>query len=108
MNPIGKDWEKTRSVLSTVYGNRKEVSLGPQWQNQVMDAIRALPREAAMEKPVIMLEQMVWRFAPVACLLIMAMTIVLFSQDFSPQYGLVEAMMDDSINNILTQAINMQ
>lgn len=109
MEPKIKDWEKTKSILSAVHRNREEAVLGPQWQSRVMDAVRTLPRKEAMEdRPSVMLERMVWRFAPAACVLIAAMTLVLLSQDFTPQYGLVEAMMDDSMGNLLVRTIQMQ
>ncbi|MBI9075347.1 MAG: hypothetical protein JEZ02_08050 [Desulfatibacillum sp.] len=108
MEPMGKNSEKTRLILSAVYKGREEANLSPQWQGQVMDVIRALPAKAVLKKTTIKLERTVWRLAPVACVLIVAMAVVLLSQDFSPQYGLIEAMMDDSVDTLLAQAMGMQ
>ncbi len=103
-----KNPDNARHILSGVYMSQDQGPMTPVWHRQVMGAIRSLPEKDSKDTYFQGMEQMVWKFAPVACMLILVMAVVLAAQDFTPEYGLFEAFMDDSMSGFLAQAVGVK
>ncbi len=105
MNTMDQQRDRLLKALKATYDNRQEVSLGIDWQKKVMAAVRQESMPIPPEDAWMPLENLVWRLAPVLCVLIALMVAVLAGLDFNPQYGVAEAFMDDSLEILMAQAM---
>lgn len=104
MNSSLSKKEKLKIILSETYHQRENDLVSDTWQARVMRDIRNMDMPDKAKNGLVSLEKMVWRFAPVACVLIITLAMILFTYDFVPEYTLAEAFMDDSIDMVLAQS----
>ena len=78
--------EALRKALRDAYFYREERELGDLWQSKVMGHIREIGplKVGAGFWPVF--EHLVWRLAPVSCLLVLSLTVLLLSMDLDHGY----------------------
>jgi hypothetical protein len=99
--------EALREILRRAHQQKEKVELSGQWRQEVMGRIRTVgPVE---EKPsfLSMFEQLVWRFAPVACLLILGLTLLLSSVSFTPEDEAVRLLMNGTEELTLVQFLEL-
>jgi len=77
-----------RQILRQAYRGKDKIEVGDHWQDEVMRRIRKLGAIEPAPSFLDMLEQLVWKFAPVACLLILVLTALLFQFDFNSEYDI--------------------
>ena len=80
--------EVLRRILRQAYRGKDNIEVGDHWQDEVMRRVRELGAIEPAPSLLDMLEQLVWKFAPVACLLILVLTAVLLQFDFNYQYDI--------------------
>lgn len=94
---------KVREALSAAYREKKKIHPGELWETRVMGHIRSL---GAPEYPAdfsTLFGRLVWRFAPVASILIVALTAALVNLDYSPEYEITAAFMIDPVEATVEQ-----
>ncbi|UCG14329.1 MAG: hypothetical protein JSU72_07690 [Deltaproteobacteria bacterium] len=72
-----------------------------------MGRIRNLGPIEAKPSFLLMFEQLVWRLAPVTCLLILGLTLLLSSVSFTPEYEAVQLLMNGTEELTLVQFLEL-
>ena len=103
MTPRKDKHEALREILRRAYQERENVEVGDHWQEEVMHRIRELGEIEARPSSLVMFEQLVWRLAPVTCLLILGLTLLLSSFDFISGYDVIQLLMNSTEEITLNQ-----
>jgi hypothetical protein len=103
MTNIKDEHETLREILRRAYLERERVEIGDRWQEEVMRRIRELSEMEASPSSLVMFEQLVWRLAPVTCLLILGLTVLLSYFDFISGYDVIQLLMDGTEELTLNQ-----
>ncbi|MBN2539034.1 MAG: hypothetical protein JXB09_03180 [Deltaproteobacteria bacterium] len=90
---------KIRKALSTAYRENETVHAGEFWETRVMGHIRSLGAPASPANFSALFGRFVWRTAPVACLMIVALTVALVNLDYTPEYEMTATFMTDPIES---------
>jgi hypothetical protein len=94
---------KIREALSAAYREKETVHTGELWETRVMGHVRSLRAPASPADFCALFGRFVWRFAPVACLLIIALTVGLVNLDYAPEYEMTATFMADPIESTVEQ-----
>lgn len=94
---------KLKKALITAYHEKEKAEVGELWQMKVMSHIRSLGPLTSKTNYFELLEQFVWRFAPVACLLILILAICIIKLDPISDYEMARAFIDDPVDFTLLQ-----
>lgn len=94
---------KIREALSAAYRGKETVHAGELWETRVMGHVRSLRGPASPADFFALFGRFVWRFAPVACLLIIALTVGLVNLDYTPEYEMTATFMTDPIGSTVEQ-----
>jgi hypothetical protein len=87
MKDKGKAEVKIRKMLSDAYWGKEDLSIDNGWQDKLMSRIRemgSVPTKALFWPA---FEQLVWRIAPVTCVMVVAVTAVLVRLYITTQYN---------------------
>lgn len=103
MGSMKKDQEKLKKTLTAAYYEKERASVNERWQIRVMSHVRSLGPLNAKTSYLEFFEGFVWRFAPVACLLILVLAIILTKLDFVSEYEIAKAFMEDPLDFSLFQ-----
>jgi hypothetical protein len=95
--------EALTEILRRAYQERENVEVDDQWQEGVMRRIRELGKIEARPSSLLMFEQLLWRLAPVTCLLILGLTLLLSSFDFISGYDVIQLLMNSTEEITLNQ-----
>ena len=99
MKKLSKDrLEKLRKAFSVAYYERENVEVSQDWATGVMSQIRAIGWLDAGAGYLELLESMIWRYAPVACLLILILGVVIIRFDLVSEYSTVQLFIDDPLD----------
>jgi len=90
MKSSEENHKKMENVLIRAYREKEEVEVSDLWQIKVMSHIRSLGPLGSKTNYFMLLEPFVWRFAPVACVLILVLTICFINLDFIPEYEMAK------------------
>jgi hypothetical protein len=94
---------KIREALSTAYREKDTVHTCDLWETRVMGHIRSLGVPASPANFYALFSRFVWRFAPIACLLIVALSVALVTLDYAPEYEITATFMTDPIEGTVGQ-----
>ncbi|TFG92242.1 MAG: hypothetical protein E4H15_04150 [Syntrophobacterales bacterium] len=94
---------KVMKALSVAYREKDTVHAGELWETRVMGHIRSLAAPASPANFSALFGRFVWRAAPVACLLIVALTVGLVTLDYAPEYEITATFMTDPIESTVEQ-----
>jgi hypothetical protein len=103
MTPIKDKEEALREILRQAYLEKENVEVGDRWQEEAMRRIRELGAIEAASSSLVMFEQFVWRLAPLTCLLILGLAVLLSSLDFISGYDIIQLLMDGTEELTLNQ-----
>jgi len=103
MTPRKEEDEALREILRRAYQERENVEVGDQWQEEVMHRLRGLGEIEARPSSLVMFEQLVWRLAPVTCLLILGLTLLLSSFNFISNDDLMQLLINNTDEITLNQ-----
>jgi len=97
-----KDLARIMKALVSAYHKREETEVGDTWWRVgVMGHIRSLhpfyPETSYFE----LFQQFLWRLAPVACVLAVALTVTIIKMDFFSDYELAKIFVSDPKDFIL-------
>ena len=94
---------KLREALSAAYREKDAVHTGELWETRVMGHIRSPGAPASPANLSALFSRFVWRAAPIASLLIVALTVALVNLDYTPEYELTATFMTDPIESTVEQ-----
>ena len=103
MTPRKDKHDVLREILRRGYQERENVEVGDQWQEEVMHRLRELGEIKARPSSLVMFEQLVWRLAPVTCLLILALTLLLSSFNFISNDDVMQLLINNTDEITLNQ-----
>ena len=92
MNSAKTEHEMLQEILRKAYREKENVEVGDQWQQEVMRSVRTLGALQPTPSFPEMLEQLVWRLAPVTCLLIFGLTVLFAVSDFTSGYEVFQLL----------------
>ena len=92
-----KDHNKLRKALAAAYREKEKTEVGNLWQSRVMGHIRSLgplyPETSYFER----LERVVWRLAPIACVLLFVLVTAVAKVDFVSEYEIARIFIEDPV-----------
>ena len=94
---------KIREALGTAYREKEQFATDDLWETRVMGHVRSLGAPVSPPRFSMLFGRFVWRLAPVACLLIIALTAGLVNLDYAPEYEITTAFMTDPIVSTVEQ-----
>ncbi|MDI6616728.1 MAG: hypothetical protein QME27_08435 [Syntrophaceae bacterium] len=94
---------RIREALGAAYRGRERFSTDDLWEARVMGHVRSLGTPASPPRFSALFGRFVWRLAPVACALIIALTAGLVNLDYTPEYEITTAFMTDPIVSTVEQ-----
>lgn len=103
MGYMKKDQKKLKKTLTAAYYKKEKAAINELWQIRVMSRVRDLGPLNAKTNYLELFERFVWKFAPVACLLILVLAIILTKLDFVSDYEIAKAFMEDPFDFSLFQ-----
>ena len=103
MGPMKKDQKKLKKMLTAAYYEKDKAAVNERWEIRVMRRVRSLGPLNSKTNYLELFEGLVWKLAPVACLLILALTIILTKLDFVSEYEIAKAFMEDPLDFSLFQ-----
>ena len=103
MTSIKDEHDQLREILRRAYRDKEKVEVGDHWQEEVMRRIRELGGREERPSPLLMFEQFVWRLAPLTCLLIVGLTVLLSNFDFTSGDDVIQLLMNGTDEITLNQ-----
>jgi len=95
MGSVKEKQKKLKKTLTAAYYGKEKAAVNEHWQIRVMSHVRSLGPLNDKINYLELFERFVWKFAPVACLLILALAIILTNLDFVSDYEIAKALMED-------------
>jgi hypothetical protein len=90
-----EDLIKLRNAFAATYREKEKIEIDESWQGKVMDHIRSLgslyPKTGFFE----VFQQLLWRLAPVACILVLLLGAAITQIDTGSDYELTKAFIED-------------
>jgi hypothetical protein len=80
-----KDYTQLENALRKAYRAKERPQVSEQWEVSVMQHIRSLGALPFKTSPLELFEQLGWRFAPSACIVIALLTFWIVKLDFIPE-----------------------
>jgi hypothetical protein len=103
MTTVRPEQDRLREILRRAYLEKENVEVGDQWQKEVMRRIRELGEIEERPSSLVMFEQLVWRLAPLTCLLILGLTVLFSYFDFISGYDVIQLLMNGTEELTLNQ-----
>jgi hypothetical protein len=85
------------NALKRAFRDKEKAKPSEDWQQNVMRHIRSLEPHSVTTNCLDLFEQFVWRFAPVACVLILVLAICIINLGLVPEYEVVKLFVKDPI-----------
>ena len=95
---------RLKKALISAYSEKKKVEVGDHWQTETMRRIRQIGPLESRTPYLLNFEQLIWRFAPVACALILVFCICLLKLDFAQEYEMSKLLLDDPVEYAFVQS----
>ena len=96
---------RLEKILIEEYGRKRKVKISKVWQTKVMSHIQRMgPVKKAKQNNLLFFDQVVWRLAPAASILILILATFMLSLDFISEYEMAKIFMDDPIEFSLFQS----
>ena len=90
-------YTKLESALKRAFRDKENAKPSEPWQQNVMRHVRSVGPLNATTGYVDLFEQFVWRFAPVACVLILVLGVCIINFGLVPEYEVVKLFVEDPI-----------
>lgn len=95
--------ERLRALLTKAYLSKEGGTIDEFWVQRVMDDIQRLGPFDSRQSFLMQFEKLVWRFAPVACVLIIALALYIMRVDFVPEYEIAQILINDPVGFVLIE-----
>lgn len=96
-----KDISKVREALALAYHEKVKVEVDDKWKVRVMGHIQSLGPLSPHISYFELYQRFVWRLAPVACVLLVALSVAIAKMDFFSDYELAKIFTVDPADVIL-------
>ena len=96
-----------KEIFKKAYDGKEAAFEGDEWRLNVMARIRNLEPVTSGKLFFIGLEQVLWRLAPVACLMIIALTIILYKLEMVPDYSIFQVLMNGEEEPTISQIVGV-
>jgi hypothetical protein len=107
MKSSGNQLERLTNILKQAYLGKERIEVGDQWQNSVMTRIRQMGPLASAPSFLPTFEHLVWRLAPVASLLTLALAALALATDFIVEYDLFQMLLNAVEDSALAHLFGM-
>ena len=99
MKPLKhRDHVKLKIALSSAYRKKENVEVNDVWQVKLMEHIRNLDPFHTQPTYLDLFQRLVWQLAPVACVLVFILGMVLSQVDFMTDYVIAKIFIEDPAN----------
>lgn len=105
MKPLHAKWQTFIHLLRAAYHNKKQAEVSDDWQLDVMRAVRHIGPLNAQGDPFVFMNRVAWRFASVACTIVLLLSVYVAYAGFSPETGVVNQLLDNPVGFMLLQVI---
>ena len=105
MKFLDKHFKNLEHALRAAYLAKEHVEVGNRWRVDVMRDIRRLGPLNVKTIPALFVNHFVWRFATVACLAALVLSVYVFSTGFNPLDEITNVFLGDPVNFTLTQVL---
>jgi hypothetical protein len=93
--------------LKSAYRERDLIETGDLWQAETMRRIRRIGPHGVGAGYLLGLERLLWRLAPIACVLIFICCVGLFSLDLTQGFEMARLFLDDPIEYVVAQSFGI-
>ena len=104
MKSLNEKYQKLINALSAAYRDKERVDVSDRWQMDVMRDIRRLGPLNAKASSFLFADRFVWRFATVACMIVLMLSIYVVYIGFSPEAEIITLFLDNPVEYTLVQA----
>ncbi len=94
-------------TLRVAYLEKEKVAVGDQWQTRVMRQVQGIRRARSRINFFEQFGNALWRFAPVACALILILGICILKFHMVPDYEMAKLVANDPMDYGLLQSLLM-
>lgn len=96
MKSIRFDFDRLTEVFRRVHSEKEKAVVDDRWQTEVMRRIRNLDPVEHRTNFLTVFEEFIWRLAPVACVLIITVAIMLMLTDFTSESEIFNLFINNS------------
>ena len=96
-----------KKALISAYSEKGKAEVGDHWQAETMRRIRQISPLESSAAYLFNFERLVWRFAPIACALILVFSICLLNLDFAQEYEMSKLLLDDPVEYAVVQSFGI-
>ena len=96
MKSIRNEFDRLIEVFRRVHSEKEEAAVNDRWQFEVMRRIRNLEPAEHRANFLVMFEEFIWRMSPVACVLLIALAIILMLTDFTSDNEIFSLFLNNS------------
>ena len=96
MKSIRTEFDRLIGVFRRVHSEKKAAVVDDRWQLEVMRRIRNLEPAEHRANSLAMFEEFIWRLSPVACVLLIALAIILVLTDFTSDNEIFSLFLNNS------------
>lgn len=108
MNFLGKNFQKLEHALRATYQAKESMEVGSRWKLEVMRDIRRLGPLNEKANAFFFVNQFVWRFATVACMIALILSVYVGFTGFNPTDEIANVFLGDPVKFTLTQVLGDQ
>jgi len=94
-------------TLRVAYHEKEKVEVGEQWQGKVMHRVRGIRHVLSERSFFEQFGDALWRFAPVACALILILGVCILKFHMIPDYEVAKLVANDPVGYGLLQSLLM-
>ena len=105
MNFLNRSFKNLEHVLRAAYLAKDQIEVGNRWRLDVLRDIRHLGPLNAKTIPALFVNHFAWRFATVACLVALMLSVYVFYTGFNPTDEIANIFVSNPIEFTLTQVV---
>jgi hypothetical protein len=94
---------RLKKTLAEAYYAKEATNVHELWDTRVMSHIRRLGPLGPTTNFLMQFEALVWRFAPVACILIVALAVCMMRIDFVSEYEIATILINNPVEFVLIE-----
>ena len=96
MKSIRYEFDRLIDVFRRVHSEKNAAVVDDRWQLEVMRRIRNIEPAELRANFLVMFEEFIWRLSPVACVLLIALAIILMQTDFTSDNEIFSLFLNNS------------
>jgi hypothetical protein len=105
MKFLPKKYQHLEKTFKKTYVQRENVEVSDRWRLDVMRTVRHLGPLHVKPNPLLFVERFVWRFATVACMIALVLSMYVGLTGFNPADTVAELLLDNPVEFTLAQVL---